>query len=98
VPISAPLGEGFTANLNAGGVWTRADARAAGFLGAQLVWQGRTDFGLMIETFDRTDGPVGMQSGVRWNPNPSADFDLLVSHEFDRSAHPDATIGLIERF
>ncbi|MDB5702452.1 MAG: hypothetical protein JWL66_2651 [Sphingomonadales bacterium] len=98
VPISVPLGEGLTANLDAGTVWARADVRAAGFLGAQLVWQERTDLGLMMETFDRTGGAVGVQSGVRWNPNPNTDFDLLVSHEFDGSAHANATVGLTKRF
>jgi hypothetical protein len=98
VPLTLTIGKGFTANLNAGAVWSRDDIGLTGFFGGQMVWQNRTNLGIMIEAFGRTQGDPSAQGGVRWNPDANIDIDLLVSHEFNGAAHEDVTIGLTRRF
>ncbi|CAN5248311.1 hypothetical protein BH09PSE3_BH09PSE3_28720 [soil metagenome] len=56
VPVTVPLNGQFTANLNAGILWSRTGSTTEAFVGGQILWQRRKNLSFMAEVFEHTNG------------------------------------------
>ena len=98
VPVTIPAGEKLRLNLNAGWLWTRANHRHDGFMGAQAEIALRKNLNLMVETFTRDEGKVGGQTGLRWTVAGGAiDLDLIGGRFVDGATRSAITFGVTIR-
>ena len=101
VPVTMPLGEKLTLNLNYGWSYQRdnADHRLAQTYGAQLVADIANNVSLMGEVFQRQHGLTGSQAGIRFTPNDGpVDIDLLYGRRVDGTTPRAITVGVTLRY
>lgn len=95
-PVTIPAGQ-VRFNLNIGWQWTRASGHAA-FAGAQAEFQASPTLSLMAESFIRSRGRAGGQTGLRWSPGGGrVDLDLVYGRYLDGSSPHAVSLGLTIR-
>lgn len=98
LPVTLPLGVGWTLNANAGVQWTRG-VHVPGFAGgAQIVWQPPHGPEIMLEGFRAGTGPFGQQAHLRWTVDRGRiDIDLMGGRYTDGVSSRSVTLGLTIR-
>jgi hypothetical protein len=99
VPLSVPLGDDVTANVNAGWDYVHARPdRSKAFYGAQINAHIAPDITAMIEMFGRNGEKPGGQLGLRFNPGGGRyDIDLLAGQRIDGISACAITLGFTIR-
>lgn len=98
MPVTIPAGERLRFNLNAGWQWARTTHRHDAFIGGQAEFALKPDISVMTEMFERGQGKIGAQSGLRWTTGKGRiDMDLLVGRYVDGVTPTALTIGITLR-
>lgn len=101
VPVTIPLNDAITFNLNYGLSYARdnSEHRIAQTYGAQIEAVIAHNVSLMAEVFQRQHSLTGAQAGVRFTPdNGPVDIDVLYGRRLDGTTPRAITVGLTLRY
>ena len=99
VPVTVPVTDGTTINLNGGLSYSLPSRyRYAAFYGGQVEIQCGRGLSWMVEAFQRAHAPVGAQTGLRWTPGGGhVDFDIVLGRYIDGVNRRAVSFGLTFR-